>query len=124
MAVLGRGHFGKVLLAEDLAKKELVAIKVLKKADIISREEVDSLMSEKRIFTTANSERHPFLVNLHSCFQTEGHVCFVMEYACGGDLMMHIHQDVFKESRACFYTACVVLGLEYLHMNGIVYRYI
>ncbi|CAI8048891.1 Serine/threonine-protein kinase N2, partial [Geodia barretti] len=122
MAVLGRGHFGKVLLAEDLTKKELVAIKVLKKADIISREEVDSLMSEKRIFTTANSERHPFLVNLHSCFQTEGHVCFVMEYACGGDLMMHIHQDVFKEPRACFYTACVVLGLEYLHMNGIVYR--
>ena len=45
-----------------------------------------------------------------------------MEYACGGDLMMHIHQDVFKESRACFYTACVVLGLEFLHKNGIVYR--
>ena len=46
-------------------------LQVLKKADIIAREEVDSLMSEKRIFTTANSERHPFLVNLHSCFQTE-----------------------------------------------------
>lgn len=122
IAVLGRGHFGKVLLAEDLAKKELVAIKVLKKVDIITREEVDSLMSEKRIFTTANTERHPFLVNLHSCFQTESHVCFVMEYACGGDLMMHIHQDIFKEPRACFYAACVVLGLEFLHMNGIVYR--
>ena len=51
------------------------ASQVLKKADIISREEVDSLMSEKRIFTTANSERHPFLVNLHSCFQTEVCVC-------------------------------------------------
>ena len=58
-------------MAEDRAKKELVAIKVLKKADIIVRDEVDSLMSEKRIFVTANSGRHPFLVNLHSCFQTE-----------------------------------------------------
>ena len=33
-----------------------------------------------------------------------------MEYANGGDLMMHIHQEVFNEGRACFYAACVVLG--------------
>lgn len=122
IAVLGRGHFGKVLLAEDKTSKELVAIKVLKKGDIISRDEVDSLMSEKRIFERINAVRHPFLVNLYCCFQTENNVCFVMEYACGGDLMMHIHQDIFKEQRACFYTACVVLGLQYLHENGIVYR--
>jgi len=111
-----------VLLAEDKKVKELVAIKVLKKGDIVARDEVDSLMSEKRIFENVNLVRHPFLVNLHSCFQTEQHVCFVMEYACGGDLMMHIHQDVFKEPRACFYAACVVLGLQYLHEKGIVYR--
>jgi protein kinase N len=122
LAVLGRGHFGKVLLAEDKETSELVAIKVLKKADIISRDEVDSLMSEKRIFERINAVRHPFLVNLHCCFQSENNVCFVMEYACGGDLMMHIHQDIFKEPRACFYAACVVLGLQYLHENGIVYR--
>jgi protein kinase N len=100
LAVLGRGHFGKVLLAEDKETSELVAIKVLKKADIISRDEVDSLMSEKRIFERINAVRHPFLVNLHCCFQSENNVCFVMEYACGGDLMMHIHQDIFKEPRA------------------------
>ena len=51
--------------------KELVAIKVLKKGDIISRDEVDSLMCEKRIFERINAVRHPFLVNLHCCFQTE-----------------------------------------------------
>lgn len=50
------------------------------------------------------------------------HVCFVMEYAAGGDLMMHIHTDVFNEPRAVFYAACVVLGLQYLHESKIIYR--
>ena len=38
MAVLGRGHFGKVLLAEDLTKKELVAIKVWREMEERERE--------------------------------------------------------------------------------------
>lgn len=53
---------------------------------------------------------------------TQQHVCFVMEYAAGGDLMMHIHTDVFNEPRAVFYAACVVLGLQYLHESKIIYR--
>ncbi|KAK2159070.1 hypothetical protein LSH36_159g06031 [Paralvinella palmiformis] len=122
IAVLGRGHFGKVILSQYKATKEYFAIKALKKGDIIARDEVESLMSEKRIFEVANSVRHPFLVNLFACFQTKDHVCFVMEYACGGDLMMHIHNDIFTEQRGVFYAACVVLGLQYLHNNKIVYR--
>uniref|UniRef100_A0A8D3CMU2 protein kinase C n=1 Tax=Scophthalmus maximus TaxID=52904 RepID=A0A8D3CMU2_SCOMX len=124
VAVLGRGHFGKVLLAEYKSTGEMFAIKALKKGDIVARDEVDSLMCEKRIFETVNSVRHPFLVNLFACFQTQEHVCFVMEYAAGGDLMMHIHADVFSEPRAVFYAACVVLGLQFLHDHKIVYRHL
>jgi len=54
----------------------------------------------------------------------QDNVCFVMEYACGGDLMMHIHNDVFSEARSVFYTACVVLGLQYLHDHHVVYRFV
>lgn len=122
ISVLGRGHFGKVLLTQYRKTNEYFAIKALKKGDIIARDEVESLMSEKRIFEVINSMRHPFLVNLFACFQTAEHVCFVMEYACGGDLMMHIHSDVFSEPRTVFYSGCVVLGLQYLHENKIVYR--
>lgn len=122
VSVLGRGHFGKVILSQNKQTKEYFAIKALKKGDILTRDEVESLMAEKRIFEVATSVRHPFLVNLFACFQTTEHVCFVMEYACGGDLMMHIHQDLFDEARATFYAACVVLGLQYLHENRIIYR--
>lgn len=106
-------------------------------------------MCEKRIFEIVNLSHHPFLVNLFACFQTPEHVCFVMEYTAGGDLMMHIHTDVFTEPRAVyvdrpaaaaqpvhtrmkqvvfhwsdfrFYSACVVLGLQFLHDHKIVYR--
>ncbi|XP_032306153.1 serine/threonine-protein kinase N isoform X6 [Drosophila ananassae] len=122
LSVLGRGHFGKVILSQLRTNNQYYAIKALKKGDIIARDEVESLLSEKRIFEVANAMRHPFLVNLYSCFQTDQHVCFVMEYAAGGDLMMHIHTDVFLEPRAVFYAACVVLGLQYLHENKIIYR--
>ncbi|XP_062310609.1 serine/threonine-protein kinase N2-like isoform X1 [Osmerus eperlanus] len=118
ISVLGRGHFGKVLLAEFKKTGTLYAIKALKKREIVTRDEVDSLMSERRIFEMS----HPFLVNLHGCFQTSEHVCFVMEYSPGGDLMIHIHNNVFSEVQARFYSACVLLGLEFLHLNKIVYR--
>uniref|UniRef100_A0A8C4IHR7 protein kinase C n=1 Tax=Dicentrarchus labrax TaxID=13489 RepID=A0A8C4IHR7_DICLA len=122
IAVLGRGHFGKVLLSEYRKTGTMYAIKALKKGDIIARDEVESLMCEKRIFEVVNLSHHPFLVNLFACFQTPEHVCFVMEYTAGGDLMMHIHTDVFTEPRAVFYAACVVLGLQFLHDHKIVYR--
>lgn len=122
IAMLGRGHFGKVLLAQYKATGKLYAIKALKKKDIIRRDEIDSLNCEKRIFEVVNSSDHPFLVNMFACFQTPHHACFVMEYTPGGDLMMRIHEDVFPERTAQFYTACVILGLQFLHEKKIIYR--
>uniref|UniRef100_A0A8C5QZJ8 protein kinase C n=1 Tax=Leptobrachium leishanense TaxID=445787 RepID=A0A8C5QZJ8_9ANUR len=122
VSVLGRGHFGKVLLAEYKESGRLYAIKALKKRDIVSRDEFESLQCEKRIFEVVNSSGHPFLVNMLGCFQTQGHACFVMEYLPGGDLMMHIHSNVFSQTATSFYSACVILGLQFLHEQKIIYR--
>jgi hypothetical protein len=100
LAVLGKGNFGKVMLAETKQSKQLYAIKVLKKEFIIENDEVESTRSEKRVFLIANKERHPFLLNLHACFQTETRVYFVMEYISGGDLMLHIQRGQFGTKRA------------------------
>ncbi|KAF8914920.1 kinase-like domain-containing protein [Mucidula mucida] len=122
LAVLGKGNFGKVMLAEEKKTNALYAIKVLKKEFIIDNDEVESTRSEKRVFLTAAHERHPFLLGLHSCFQTETRVYFVMEYVSGGDLMLHIQRKQFSLRQAKFYASEVLLALEYFHANGIIYR--
>ncbi|GLB38534.1 putative protein kinase c [Lyophyllum shimeji] len=122
LAVLGKGNFGKVMLAEEKKTNGLYAIKVLKKEFIIDNDEVESTRSEKRVFLAAARERHPFLLGLHSCFQTETRVYFVMEYVSGGDLMLHIQRKQFSLRQAKFYASEVLLALEYFHSNGIIYR--
>ncbi|KAE9407442.1 hypothetical protein BT96DRAFT_914736 [Gymnopus androsaceus JB14] len=122
LAVLGKGNFGKVMLAEEKKTNGLYAIKVLKKEFIIDNDEVESTRSEKRVFLAAAKERHPFLLGLHSCFQTETRVYFVMEYVSGGDLMLHIQRKQFSLRQAKFYASEVLLALEYFHAQGIIYR--
>ncbi|OLY77673.1 Protein kinase C-like 2 [Smittium mucronatum] len=122
LAVLGKGNFGKVMLAEEKSTKGLYAIKILKKQFISENDEFESTRSEKRVLLIANKDRHPFLIGLHSCFQTDSRVFFVMEYISGGDLMMHIQRQQFGERRAKFYACEVLLGIEYFHKNSIVYR--
>ncbi|KAF5928208.1 hypothetical protein HPG69_016581 [Diceros bicornis minor] len=122
LAVLGRGHFGKVLLVQFKGTGKYYAIKALKKQEVLSRDEIESLYCEKRILEAVGRTGHPFLLCLLACFQTSSHACFVTEFAPGGDLMMQIHEDVFPEPQARFYLACVVLGLQFLHEKKIIYR--
>eukprot|EP00042_Codosiga_hollandica_P053321 m.696079 g.696079 ORF g.696079 m.696079 type:complete len:1114 (+) comp58672_c0_seq12:832-4173(+) len=122
LAVLGRGHFGKVFLCELKSSKDLMAVKCLKKHDVLQRDELDSIATEKEVLSVISQRQHPCLINMFACFQTKSHLCFVMEYSHGGDLLGHIQQNVFDEIRGSFYGACVVLGLKFLHDGGIIYR--
>ena len=66
---------------------------------------------------------NPFIVKLHFAFQTPERLYFVIDFLNGGELFFHLRKETrFRENRAKFYAAEIVLALECLHQNGIIYR--
>lgn len=80
-------------------------------------QDIDWVQTEKHVFETASN--HPFLVGLHSCFQTPSRLFFVIEFVRGGDLMFHMQrQRRLPEEHARFYAAEICLALNFLHEKG------
>lgn len=83
-------------------------------------QDIDWVQTEKHVFETASN--HPFLVGLHSCFQTPSRLFFVIEFVRGGDLMFHMQrQRRLPEEHARFYAAEICLALNFLHEKGNTY---
>ncbi|XP_042904319.1 uncharacterized protein [Parasteatoda tepidariorum] len=120
LKLLGTGSFGKVLLAELKDHDMFFAVKCLRKDTVLEDDDVESAMIERRVL--ALGTQHPYLCKLYCTFQTDSYLFFVMEYLNGGDLMFHIQNGQFEESRAMFYGAEIVSALKFLHKRGIVYR--
>ncbi|XP_023773902.1 RAC-beta serine/threonine-protein kinase-like isoform X2 [Cyanistes caeruleus] len=120
LKLLGKGTFGKVILVREKCSGRYYAMKILRKEIIIAKDEVAHTVTESRVL---QSSRHPFLTALKYAFQTHDRLCFVMEYANGGELFFHLSRErVFPEPRARFYGAEIVSALEYLHSRDVVYR--
>uniref|UniRef100_A0A7M4FCQ6 non-specific serine/threonine protein kinase n=1 Tax=Crocodylus porosus TaxID=8502 RepID=A0A7M4FCQ6_CROPO len=84
LKLLGKGTFGKVILVKEKATGRYYAMKILKKEVIVAKDEVAHTLTENRVL---QNSRHPFLTALKYSFQTHDRLCFVMEYANGGEVL-------------------------------------
>uniref|UniRef100_A0A1A8D2F9 Serine/threonine-protein kinase Sgk1 n=2 Tax=Nothobranchius kadleci TaxID=1051664 RepID=A0A1A8D2F9_NOTKA len=121
LKVIGKGSFGKVLLARHRSDDQFYAVKVLQKKAILKKKEEKHIMSERNVLL--KNVKHPFLVGLHYSFQTADKLYFVLDYINGGELFYHLQRErCFLEPRARFYSAEIASALGYLHSLNIVYR--
>ncbi|XP_044841589.1 serine/threonine-protein kinase Sgk2 isoform X4 [Mauremys mutica] len=121
LKVIGKGSFGKVLLAKRKSDGMSYAVKVLQKKSILKKKEQTHIMAERNVLL--KNVKHPFLVGLHYSFQTSEKLYFVLDYVNGGELFFHLQRErCFREPRACFYAAEVASAVGYLHSLNIIYR--
>nr|AML78399.1 putative LOV domain-containing protein [Trianthema portulacastrum] len=119
---LGAGDTGSVHLVELCGTGEFFAMKAMDKNAMLNRNKVHRACAEREILDKLD---HPFLPALYASFQTKTHICLITDYYPGGELFLLLDRQrfkVLKEDAARFYAAEVIVALEYLHCQGIIYR--
>jgi serine/threonine protein kinase len=111
---------GKVFLVREIKTGEMFALKVLRKDNIIKRNQVEHTKTERSVLGYVS---HPFIVSMNMAFQSKDKLYFVLDYCAGGELFFHLGKlGKFPEPRARFYAAEIILAISYVHSLDIIYR--
>ena len=118
---ISKGAFGSVYLSKKKATGDYFAIKVLKKADMVAKNQVTNVKAERAIMMWQGES--DFVAKLYWTFSSKDYLYLVMEYLNGGDCASLVKVlSGLPEDWAKKYLAEVVLGIQHLHSRGIVHR--
>mmetsp|Transcript_6994 Transcript_6994/g.7842 ORF Transcript_6994/g.7842 Transcript_6994/m.7842 type:complete len:137 (-) Transcript_6994:641-1051(-) len=110
---LGTGSFGRVRIAKEKKNGRFIAVKILKKAEIIKMKQVDHIMNENNILASID---HPFIIYMDGFTQDDRHLYLVIEFVRGGEMFTYLRGiGKFDAKQAQFYSAQVSSMFEYLH---------
>eukprot|EP00818_Percolomonas_sp_WS_P002271 CAMPEP_0117450900 /NCGR_PEP_ID=MMETSP0759-20121206/8718_1 /TAXON_ID=63605 /ORGANISM="Percolomonas cosmopolitus, Strain WS" /LENGTH=516 /DNA_ID=CAMNT_0005243459 /DNA_START=471 /DNA_END=2021 /DNA_ORIENTATION=+ len=117
---LGTGAYSTVYLTKFLLTGKKYATKVISKKLILKENKIKTIRIEKKVLNIMN---HPNIISLFCTYQDKENLYFVLELAPGGEMFNIISKYGPLTMEACqFYTAELVLGLEYMHSSGIIHR--
>ncbi|TQW10936.1 carbon catabolite derepressing protein kinase [Cordyceps javanica] len=116
---LGEGSFGKVRLATHIGTGQQVALKIIARKKLISRDMVGRVEREIEYLQLL---RHPHIIKLYTVIKTQTEIIMVLEYA-GGELFDYIVQNGrMKEAEARRFFQQMLCAVEYCHRHKIVHR--
>lgn len=118
--LIGKGSYGKVFLVRKNGTDQIFAMKTLKKKDMILKNQILHIKTEKRIMENMD---HPFIIKLKYSFHNNQKLYLITDFCPGGELYFHLSRlDCFNEEAVKFYAAQIILALEYLHKRDVIYR--
>lgn len=118
--IIGKGAFGEVRVCKEKETGDIVAIKKLKKEEMIRKNQIIHVRTENIILRTICS---PFIVKLRASFQDSQFLYLVMDFLPGGDFMsLLIKKDILSEEESKFYIAEMILCIEAVHQAGCIHR--
>ncbi|KAI0479573.1 protein kinase SNF1 [Xylaria cf. heliscus] len=116
---LGEGSFGKVKLAVHRSTGQQVALKIIARKKLISRDMVGRVEREIEYLQLL---RHPHIIKLYSVIKTQNEIIMVLEYA-GGELFDFIvARGKLDELYARRFFQQMVCAVEYCHRHKVVHR--
>ena len=119
LSIIGRGAFGEVRVCRQKETGSIVAVKKMRKEDMIKKNQLMHVRTEKEILTADN----PWIVKLKYSFQDDYFLYLVMDYCPGGDLMnLLMKKDILTEDEARFYTAEMILAVDSVHKLNCIHR--
>ena len=120
LKVLGKGSFGEVLLVKLKANNKYYAMKILVKKQVKLRHQEVHTKSERDLMVKINC---PFIVNIKFAFQDDFKLYIITEFMQGGEMFFHLHKEKkFSNEKTRFYIIELVLAIEFLHKNNMLYR--
>ncbi|KAJ3578149.1 hypothetical protein NPX13_g2417 [Xylaria arbuscula] len=118
---ISKGAFGSVYLSKKKSTGEYFAIKVLKKADMVAKNQVTNVKAERAIMMWQGES--DFVAKLYWTFSSKDYLYLVMEYLNGGDCASLVKVlGGLPEEWVKKYLGEVILGVEHLHSRGIIHR--
>lgn len=118
--IIGRGAFGEVTLARQKATGEVFAMKIMRKIDMIKKNQVQHIKAERNLLAAADN---PWVVKLLYSFQDSSNLYLVMEFIPGGDLMtILMKRDILTEAETRFYIAETAEAINSVHDMDYIHR--
>lgn len=120
LKVIGRGAFGEVRLVQKKDTGHVYAMKILRKADMLEKEQVAHVRAERDILVEAD---HQWVVKMYYSFQDPINLYLIMEFLPGGDMMtLLMKKDTLSEEFTQFYISETALAIDSIHKLGFIHR--